>query len=163
MRWYCCALFLLVLLAVGRVIPASAGPDAAASGIWAGKKNCQFLLPPDWAGRETTWFGSCVQGKAHGQGVLRASKGGADVLLYMGSLDHGTLDVGVIDCSGGYIAGQFKGGRLLPDLNRNVIIEAFDKASAAALSYSRHFAKMGNKASAAFYLKKSKMLEEQMD
>jgi hypothetical protein len=163
MRLFCYALFLLVLLAICSVIPASAGPDAAASGSWAGKKDCQFLLPPDWAGRETTWFGSCVQGKAHGQGVLRASKGGADVLLYMGSLDHGALEVGVIDCSDGYIAGQFNGGKLLPDLDRNVVIEAFNKASAAALSNSRHFAKMGNKASAAFYVKKSKMLKEQMD
>ena len=128
-----------------------------------GRKDCQFVPPAEWLDSTITWEGSCQAGKAHGQGVLRAYKKGVKTLLFLGNLEHGELSLGVIDSAEGYIAGQFYQGKLVPDVERNVIISAFRNASAAAKAYSQHLKQAGNQGSAAFYLKKAQELEQQMD
>jgi hypothetical protein len=142
--------------------PLTAEPEQTGSHL-EGRKDCQFVPPAEWRDRTITWNGPCQSGKAHGQGVLRAYKKGANTLLFFGNLEQGELNLGVIDTTEGYIAGQFAQGKLVPDVDRNVIISAFRDASAAAKAFSQHLKKAGNQRSAAFYLKKAQELEQQMD
>ncbi|MGJ0431195.1 hypothetical protein [Methylobacter sp.] len=128
-----------------------------------GREDCKFIFPPEWQDRTVVWDGGCQNGKAHGQGVLRAYKDGLSTLLFLGNLEYGEISLGVIDCDDGYIAGQFSHGELLPDLDRNVVINAFRNAAAAAKTYSKRLERLGNQESASFYLKKADELEHQLD
>jgi hypothetical protein len=128
-----------------------------------GRKGCQFVPPVEWLDSTVIWEGACQSGKAHGQGVLRSYKKGASTLLFFGNLEQGELTLGVIDSSEGYIAGQFSHGKLVENVERNIIIRAFSNASAAAKAYSQHLKLEGNEKSAGFYLKKAQELEQQMD
>jgi hypothetical protein len=78
-------------------------------------------------------------------------------------MENGELSWGVIEGDGGYSAGRFKQGKLMPDADRNVIIKAFDKASAAATAYGQRLQKAGNILSSRFYMKVAHDLEQQMD
>lgn len=129
----------------------------------ASSEDCKFISPPGWQDRTVVWDGGCQNGKAHGQGVLRAYKDGLNTLLFLGNLEQGEISLGVIDCDDGYIAGQFSHGELLPDLERNVIINAFRNAATAARTYSKRLKRLGNQESASFYLKKADELEHQLD
>lgn len=110
-----------------------------------------------------SWYGPCQAGKAHGLGVLRSYKKDVIMQLFFGNLEYGELRLGVIEMPGGYVAGQFVQGKLVQDAERNVIISAFRNASEAAKAYSQRLKQAGNKASSAFYLKKSKELEQTID
>ena len=154
----CASLFSIHALAT----PLATEPNQSESRL-AGRKDCQFAPPVEWLDSTLFWEGQCQAGKAHGQGVLRAYKKGAKTLLFFGNLVQGELSLGVIDTSEGYIAGQFSHGKLVDDVERNVIIGAFRSASAAAKANSQRLKQEGNKKSAAFYLKKARELEQQMD
>lgn len=136
---------------------------AAGAPPMAGRNDCQFMPPAEWTDSALTWDGPCKEGKAHGLGVLRAYKKGATTLLFFGNLEQGELRLGVIEGSDGYIPGPFHEGKPLPDAEHNAIIAAFRVASEAAKAYSQRLTQAGNKSSAAFYAKKAKELEQQMD
>lgn len=131
----------------------------------AGPTNCQFFPPVEFRGSTVLWHGPCLASMAHGQGVLRAYKKGASTQFFFGNLEHGELRLGVLEVPDGYLAGQFAQGKLQPgaEADRNVVIDAFRKASAAAKAYSQHLEKIGNNASATFYRKKAEQLAQQMD
>ncbi|MEQ1620191.1 MAG: hypothetical protein ABL919_02215 [Methylococcales bacterium] len=143
--------------------PPTTGAVEVKSNSAVGRKDCQVVPPVEWTDSTIIWDGPCQTGKAHGEGVLRAYKKGADTLLFLGNIEHGELDIGVIDGPEGYIAGQFSHGKLVLEVERNVIIKAFRSASNAAKSYSQRLKQAGNQKSAAFYLKKARKLEQQMD
>jgi hypothetical protein len=138
-----------------------------AGGPLAGKKDCQFEVITAWEGRQLSWDGPCKDGKAHGQGVLRAYKKDAPPQLFYGVLDHGELRKGVIDnADGGYFVGEFASGVLKPTDDATVgalTVDTFHLASEIAKAYSVRLNKAGNAASAAFYLKQSQKLSAQMD
>jgi len=158
-----CKILILVILVTSYYIskPVIAKSDLSESN-WSGSQECQFIAPDEWRGRTLSWDGSCQAGRAHGQGVLRAYKKGETTLLFLGDMRNGELSWGVIKDEG-YIAGRFNQGKLLPNSDRNVIIKAFDKASAAATAYGQRLQKAGNVSSSKFYMKLAHGLEQQMD
>jgi hypothetical protein len=135
-------------------------------GPLAGKKDCQFQVISAWEGHQLSWDGPCKDGKAHGQGVLRAYKKEALPQIFYGVLDHGELRKGVIDNADGYIVGEFASGVLKPTDDATVgalTVDAFHLASEIAKAYSVRLKKDGNAASAVFYFKQSQKLLAQMD
>ena len=84
--------------------------------------------------------------------------------LFFGQVKGGALQLGVIESSdGGFLAGRFQDGRLVPSDQRQTYIDAFNTAAAAATATSRLFGRMGNVASSRFYEAKAKALRDQMD
>lgn len=133
----------------------------------AGKKDCQFQVITPWLARQVSWEGPCKDGKAHGNGLIRATKPNSPPHLFYGVLDHGALRKGVIDdADGGYRLGEFANGVLKPvdDLAVGAFkVEMFALASDIAKAYSQRLQKAGNTASAAFYVNQAKKLGEQID
>ena len=133
----------------------------------AGQPGCQFQVITAWLERKISWEGPCKDGKAHGKGVLRAYKQDSPAQLFFGVIEHGELRKGVIDnADGGYILGEFANGVVKPgdDLAAGALkVEMFTLASDIAKAYSQRLQKAGNAGSAAFYLKQSKKLDEQID
>ncbi|MDS4015092.1 MAG: hypothetical protein RKP46_12205 [Candidatus Accumulibacter sp.] len=128
-----------------------------------GRKDCRFVRPPQWAERSLNWDGQCLAGKAHGLGVLRAYRKGEEPIVFYGRMAQGEMALGVIETRAGYQAGRFSGGSTVDEQAREVIIDAFERASAAARAFSQRLGKAGNQASAAHYLRKSEELARQMD
>jgi len=131
--------------------------------VWAGRDGCRVLAPAGWNGSQLAWDGACAGGKASGRGVLRGYRKAGAPRLFLGVVEQGEPSLGVIEAEGGYIAGRFGHGKLLPNQDRNDIIRAFDEASAAARDFGERLRKAGNRSSAEFYLKKAQQLEQQMD
>lgn len=125
--------------------------------------DCTFSTPDGWSQANTRWDGACENGKASGLGVLKEYKGEKVMRFYFGSLKNGGLHIGVIDQDGGYIAGQFANGRLVPSDDRQTFINAFTVAEKAASETAKRFEKERNKGSSQFYSRKAKELSEQMD
>jgi hypothetical protein len=131
--------------------------------IWSGPQKCRFIPPADWHDRTLSWDGPCQEGKAHGEGVLRAYKKAEPTLIFFGDITNGELSLGVIENAEGYIAGQFSKGKVVADSDRNVLIKAFSKGSAAARAYGQRLKKAGNLESSKLYMKKAQELEQQID
>ncbi|EXI64489.1 MAG: hypothetical protein AW08_03678 [Candidatus Accumulibacter adjunctus] len=129
----------------------------------AGRKDCQFARPPQWGERTLSWDGHCQAGRAHGLGVLRAYRKGDETIVFYGRMEQGEMALGVIESRDGYQAGRFSDGTVMPEQPREVIINAFDQASAAARAFSQRLRKADNEVSAAYYLRKSQELARQMD
>jgi hypothetical protein len=64
----------------------AAAPALSAAPTWAGRQDCQFIVPPDWRDGRVIWDGACAGGKAHGQGVLRGYRQGASTWLFLGRM-----------------------------------------------------------------------------
>jgi hypothetical protein len=136
-----------------------------AADIWRSDKtaSCRFEIPDDWQSYTVQWIGTCVEGKADGFGVLKGFEKGTLRELFYGQFKRGILTIGVIELNGGYIAGSFSKGKAVISEDRNVTIEAFRKASAAARWASDFYRNKENDASARYYENKSKRLADQMD
>ena len=130
---------------------------------WGGPRDCRVSPPAEWKGRTLSWEGACREGKAYGEGVLRGYKKGGNTLIFFGAIENGELSLGVIEEPNGYIAGKFNEGKLISDSDRDTIVAAFRKASAAARTFSEKLKVNGNKQSSEFYLKKADELDQQMD
>lgn len=155
----------VVLLGGALILSAHAAESLTTEFQLAGRKGCQFVPLSEWHGSTLSWDGSCQAGKAHGRGVLRIYKKDGDTQFFFGNLEDGELRLGVIEGEGYYIAGEFKHGALVsesePDFNLKRRV--FLNASAAAKDFSQRLKRMGNQKSAAFYLKKSQELEQQIE
>lgn len=141
----------------------AAAPALSAAPIWTGRQDCQVIVPPEWQDSRVIWDGACAGGKAHGQGVLRGYRQGASTRLFFGRMKQGELDLGVIVEEGSYMVGEFVDGEVLPNPERNTALKAFRLASAAAKELGLRLKKSKNASSAAYYLQKSKQLEEALD
>ena len=82
---------------------------------------------------------------------------------FFGRFEAGEAVIGVIDAPGGYIAGRFANGGVIASQDRNLVIQAFDAASQAAMSVSASFKRNANASSAAFYRRQASKLARQMD
>lgn len=116
-----------------------------------------------WKPYTVRWAGVCVDGVAQGRGVLRAYRDGRVEQFFFGTFEAGQPRLGVIERPDGYVAGRFSNGKLVPDTDRNVLIRSFREGSTAAASLSKSLGQSGNKASASYYLEKSRQLAAQMD
>ncbi len=129
-----------------------------------GRKDCQLQSRAQWQARNLQWDGPCKAGKADGTGVLKAySKGKDSPEIFYGQVVAGALHFGVLEIAGGYQAGPFVNGEVQDNIDRNLLIKAFDVGSAAAQAYSERLQKAGNTSSAKFYANKAKSLAEQLD
>ncbi|MEN9867579.1 MAG: hypothetical protein RL748_3169, partial [Pseudomonadota bacterium] len=132
-----------------------------------GKPNCQFQVITAWLGSQIAWDGACKNGKAHGQGVLRAYKKDEKTQVFYGVLEAGQLRKGVIDSAeGGYVVGEFSNGILKPadDLKVGALtVETFTLASKIAKAYSERLKKAGNASSSEYYMQQTEKLANQMD
>jgi hypothetical protein len=157
---------LRTLLAIGilAAVPAlSAAPASSQAPTWAGRHDCQFIVPAEWQDSRVIWDGACAAGKANGQGVLRGYRKAASTRLFFGQMKHGELNLGVIEEDDGYIAGEFVGGAVVPNPERNTLIKAFESASGAAKALGQRLKQTKNASSSAYYLRKAQELEQQMD
>jgi hypothetical protein len=126
---------------------------------------CALDTPPhDWPAGSARWDGECAGDKADGLGVLKEQQDTAVKQLFFGRVENGELAEGVIDVpEQGFVAGRFQQGRVLPDADRQTLINAFETAAQAAGAAAERFEHAGNAASAAFYRGKEKTLREQLD
>ena len=131
--------------------------------VAAGSEDCQLVIPAAWRGKTLSWEGGCKAGLAEGSGVLRAYAKGAATEVFYGQMQAGQRAIGVIEVAGGYKAGNFVNGELQPTNDRDVLIRAFEVASAAAQAYSEQLQQAGNESSAKLYAYKAKQLAQQMD
>lgn len=147
----------LSLVSLGLLLCAAA-PHATA------EEACAFTAPAGWKQAGTTWEGACRDGRADGLGVLREVDDKKAVQrLFFGRLKQGEPELGVIEQSGGYVAGTFKGGKPVPSDEQQTTIDAFRAAEKAAKQISDKFRKSGDKASARLYKVKAKQLGEQIE
>jgi hypothetical protein len=154
------------------VASAAADSDAGASGARReGQPDCRFERPTAWTSGHLSWLGSCRNGYAQGNGVIVREFDqdlGLEPKHFYGRLQDGYLSVGVLEGPGGYRAGTWVRGALAPALpddmaQRNVQINAFDVAAAAATAVSESFANQGDAKSSRFYSDKARQLAEQID
>ncbi len=133
-----------------------------------GKSDCRFQRPVVWTGGQVTWLGSCQQGFADGDGVLINSVEGAKPERFYGRLERGSPSIGVLQTEGGFLAGRWVRGTLAAALTddvaqRNVMLDAFQVAAAAATAVSKSLAQKKDGESDSFYAKQARLLREQMD
>ncbi|MBN1606016.1 MAG: hypothetical protein JW940_05255 [Polyangiaceae bacterium] len=154
------------------VASAAGPPDGSANDPRReGQPDCRFERPTIWSSGHLSWLGSCREGFAQDRGVIvrEFEKDlGLQPQRFYGSVRNGYLSVGVLEATGGYKAGTWTHGDLAPPLaddmaQRNVLINAFDVAAAAANAASKSFAKEGDAKSSRLYAEKAKQLREQMD
>jgi hypothetical protein len=125
---------------------------------------CAVTAPESWVPRAVRWEGDCADGYADGLGVLKELQGNAVKRIFYGRVKEGTLQSGVIDAlDEGYLAGRFENGHLVSSDDRQVYLDAFKTAVAAAQATAQRFQRKGNTASAHFYAGKAKALQQQMD
>jgi hypothetical protein len=127
--------------------------------------HCKFVAPASLTSGPTFWIGSCIDGKASGEGMLRRRDGGQAGPAFFGRLKKGIPEIGVIDLAEGYRAGSFRdgdiGGGAEPDPQNR--IDAFRMAAGAARSISVKYAAENNAGSAHLYEELAKTLELQTD
>ena len=147
--------------------PTAAAPEEAKASGPAAAVSCTFSALERFEGRTVKWEGECTGGKADGKGVLRAypKAGSADkaVLIFFGTLERGDAKLGVIETPDGFMAGEFRQGKLQDSEDPNVTIRAFKVATEAATLVSERLKAAGNAASSTFYAKKAQTLQQQMD
>jgi hypothetical protein len=136
---------------------------AAAPATWAGPAHCRAVVPAGWPASDLRWSGDCRDGLAQGRGVLRVYAGGQLRGSYFGRVAAGQPQLGVIERPDGFVAGRFEAGRVLQDGDRNILIEAFDEASAAARQLAGVYRQAGNGASSRYYENKAEQLARQLD
>jgi len=150
-------------LAAGWVACGAALAQTPQQTTMAGSANCRFVAPQGMPAADLRWSGSCRSGWADGRGILRAYEQGKVAQIFYGRLATGQPVLGVIDLDGGFKAGRFDAGTLVPEADRATLIQAFDEASAAAWQVAAGYRKSGNDASARFYSAKARQLSQQMD
>jgi hypothetical protein len=132
-----------------------------------GSSDCRFQRPTAWEGGEVTWLGSCKGGFAEGNGVLVNAVEGAEPERFYGRLERGSPSVGVLQADGGFMAGRWANGAIAEALaddvaQRNVLIDAFRVAAAAATAVSQSSGKTDAEEKS-FYAKQARLLRDQMD
>jgi len=150
------------------VASASAPPAATQDQPVDGQPSCRFQRPAVWVGGRAEWLGGCQKGFADGSGVIVNRVEGAEPERFYGQLESGSPSFGVLQTSGGFMAGRWHHGTLvapLPDdmAQRNVLIDAFRVAADAATAASNAFAKKGDAESSKFYATQARTLDDQMD
>ena len=148
--------------------PAPATPAATQNQSADGQPSCRFQRPEVWVAGRAEWLGACTDGVAEGSGVIVQVVEGAEPERFYGQLESGSPSLGVVQTSGGFIAGRWHHGALaapLPDdmAQRNVLIDAFRVAADAATAASNSFAKQGDTEASSFYATQARLLRDQMD
>jgi hypothetical protein len=125
---------------------------------------CAFEEPQFFGSLPAKWEGGCEDGKAHGRGVLRSFNGKKVAATFFGSMDHGNPKLGVVEDRDGLIVGRFApGGKPIESDAFKDRLDAVNEAVAAANQIKEFYERAGNTASAAFYAKKAKMLDKQIE
>ncbi len=131
-------------------------------------EDCRFQRPAVWTGGQVTWLGGCQQGFADGNGVLINAVAGAEPERFYGRLERGSPSIGVLQTDSGFLAGRWARGTVAAALTddvaqRNVMLDAFQVAAAAATGVSQSFAEKKDGESSSYYAKQARLLREQMD
>ena len=125
---------------------------------------CAFEEPQFFGSLPAKWEGDCEGGKAHGRGVLRSFNGKKVAATFFGAMDHGNPKLGVVEDRDGLIIGRFApGGKPIESDVFKDRLDAVNEAVAAANQIKEFYERAGNPASAAFYAKKAKMLDKQIE
>jgi hypothetical protein len=149
--------------------PAAGSPDGGASDPRSdGQPGCRFERLADWTEGRVSWLGGCHKGFAHGSGVILNEVEGVEPRRFYGRVEDGHPSVGVLESYGGYKAGTWVHGAQAAPLEdglaqRNVVIDAFNAAAAAATAVSESFAKKADAKSSRFYATQARLLRDQMD
>ncbi|HLO78908.1 MAG TPA: hypothetical protein VK196_20820 [Magnetospirillum sp.] len=125
--------------------------------------NCQVFLGDAQLGLRPQWHGPCVNGNAHGVGVVRLFENGNFYGAFFGTLAGGKWQTGVLQTPTGYTAGTFIDNAVQSTDDRNVLIRAFDHGAMAANRLADDFASKGNHESAKYYREIARKLASQMD
>jgi hypothetical protein len=150
-----------LMLFLSLIITANASADFSKSQ----NTKCKIFTTPSQSKLKPNWHGPCKNGFANGLGVIRNLKGSNVDSIFYGVLENGLWASGVYETQGGYRAGQFKNNELVSaqEVDRNVIIRAFDTAAKAATQLSKEFEQQGNMASYKHYKAEAEKLSQQMD
>jgi hypothetical protein len=125
---------------------------------------CAFDDPQFFGGLPAKWEGGCEDGKADGRGVLRSFNGKKVAATFYGAMERGNPKLGVVEDRDGLIVGRFApGGKPIESDEFKDRLDGVNEAVAAATQIKESYERAGNTASAAFYGKKLKMLNKQIE
>jgi hypothetical protein len=125
---------------------------------------CSFVDPQFFGMLPAKWDGPCQDGKAHGRGILRSYDGRKVSATFYGTMEQGQPRLGVVEDRDGLLIGRFApGGTPIQSDDFKDRLDGVNEAVAAAKQVSESFQGAGNTASAAFYAKKAKMLDKQIE
>lgn len=125
---------------------------------------CAFDEPQFFGGLPAKWEGGCQDGKANGRGVLRSFNGKKVAATFYGTMERGNPKLGVVEDRDGLIIGRFApGGKPIDSDEFKDRLDGVNEAVAAATQIKESYQRAGNSASAAFYGKKVKMLNKQIE
>ena len=149
---------------------AVATPPSGSSDLRSeGQPDCRFQRLDAWAGGgELTWLGGCRDGFADSVGVIVNVVEGVEREHFYGRLDQGFPSIGVRQTAGGLVAGRWEHGAVVAPLlddvaQRNIMLDAFRVAAAAAAAVSEQFRKKADVEASGFYASQARMLSEQLD
>ena len=136
-----------------------------AMGLSAGPADCRFAVPADLPVGWAEWIGACAGGKADGLGVVRVGTAGGGAQMFYGVVKAGMPVEGMMGDSGS------SGWRVVPGFDGRMHVDEtlpaemqqspkyWKEAAAAARVAARHYAGVGNGASAKFYEGQAKVLD----
>jgi hypothetical protein len=125
---------------------------------------CAFDEPQFFGGLPAKWEGGCEAGRAHGRGVLRSFSGKKVAATFYGAMERGNPKLGVVEDRDGLIIGRFApGGKPIESDEFKDRLDGVNEAVAAATQIKESYERAGNTTSAAFYGKKVKMLNKQIE
>jgi hypothetical protein len=150
--------------AAAKALPSPPEPKPTAAVEASPKGVCAFDEPQFFGGLPAKWEGGCEDGKANGRGVLRSLNGKKVAATFYGVMDRGNPKLGVVEDRDGLIIGRFApGGKPIESDEFKDRLDGVNEAVAAATQINESYERAGNTASAAFYGKKVKMLNKQIE
>ena len=153
-----------VLLMFGMIAPLGKAQSHPAQ---AGLPSCRFTVPADLPAGTAEWIGNCSGGKADGLGVIRVPHAGTAAVFY-GRMRSGFPVAAVMQQSPNdsyLVANSFdqNAGTVSISTEMDESVKLFHQAAQAARLAGEHYARLGNRTSAAFYRSMAGKLDEQFD
>jgi hypothetical protein len=136
------------------------------------KTGCAVIVPLSWGTKTLSWNGSCQKKRANGNGVAKLYSDGKIIATWYGDVRSGHMEYGALERSGAFEHGKMLNGKFVDadtlwkenkepgiDAVSQAMNKAMSRGSLAAQTYADQLAKVGNKASAAFYRKKAEEID----
>ena len=137
----------------------------AAGQALVGPTGCRFAAPADLGAGLPEWIGPCAAGKANGVGVVRVGIAAGGARMFYGVMKAGVPVEGMLGDSaaiGFRVAAGFDAGLRVDETLPAELQQSpkyWKEAAQAARVAARHYAGVGNGASAKFYEGQAKMLD----
>ncbi len=142
------------------------GVGTAAGQALVGPVECRFAVPADLGVGAAEWIGPCAAGKADGIGVVRVGIKAGGVRMFYGVMKAGVPVEGMLgdsSATGFRVAAGFDAKLLVNETLPAELQQSpkyWKEAASAARVAAKHYAGLGNGASAKFYEGRARELDK---